>query len=233
MRMWYQCAIQTINSHMKLIMPLCYLAILFSLSANAGDNHVHVEQVGSSTNDVSLTINQFGFDNDVNFTFAHTGNTFSLSQYGSGNSISWVSYWGPGKSWGGDVDGTNNTESVLQYNGATYGRHIWGDDNIVDVYQNGSHTHNIDIHVDDVEHEIWQEGTGSHYSHAYFYGTADGSVSSMMQKGTGSHNSYITLQGTEPTTLNLLQQGSTNQSYTLTQNCYTVGGCSVSITQGN
>ena len=32
---------------------------------------------------------------------------------------------------------------------------------------------------------------------------------------------------------NLLQQGGTNQSYSLTQTCHTVGGCSVSISQGN
>ena len=39
------------------------------------------------------------------------------------------------------------------------------------------------------------------------------------------------LQGTQHTTLNLTQQGSTNQSYTLTQNCYTVGGCTINVTQ--
>jgi len=52
-----------------------------------------------------------------------------------------------------------------------------------------------------------------------------------MQKGSGSHNAQITLQGTYPTILNLLQDSSTNQSYTLTQNCVTAGGCSVSVTQ--
>ena len=33
--------------------------------------------------------------------------------------------------------------------------------------------------------------------------------------------------------LNLTQTGDTNQSYSLTQTCNTVGGCSVSVTQGN
>ena len=47
------------------------------------------------------------------------------------------------------------------------------------------------------------------------------------------HNAQIRLQGTQPTTLNLLQQGSTNQSYNLTQTCYTTGGCTVNVTQGN
>ena len=54
-----------------------------------------------------------------------------------------------------------------------------------------------------------------------------------MQKGSANHNSQIRLQGTEPTTLNLLQQGSTNMSYTITNNCYTVGGCTINVSQGN
>ena len=54
-----------------------------------------------------------------------------------------------------------------------------------------------------------------------------------MQKDTGSHNAQITLTGSQPTTLNLLQQGATNKSYNLTQNCQTVGGCTVSVTQSD
>lgn len=196
------------------------------------DNHIHVEQVGSG-DDVNLSITQIGYGNTVNFSFAHASNSFDLTQNGSGNSISWVSYWGSGKSWGGDIDGTGNDETVIQYDGATYGRHLWGNDNTVDVYQHGSHTLNLDVHADDTNVESWQEGSGSHYSHAYFYGTADGSSVDLMQKGSANHNSQIRLQGTEPTTLNLLQQGATNQSYSITNDCYTVGGCTVNVTQGN
>ena len=211
------------------------LLLLLAMPVFAGpsdDNHVHVEQVGSG-DDLSLNIEQIGYDNFIDFSFAHSGNTFNLEQNGNGNSISWVSYWGSGKSWGGDVDGVDNTESVEQWNGATYGRHIWGDDNTVDVYQSGTHTHNIDIHVDGVDHEISQSGSGSHYAHIYFYQGADDSESTMTQQGTGSHNAQVRLQGTEHTVFTLLQQGSVNQSYSLTQTCYTVGGCTVNISQGN
>ena len=117
------------------------------------DNHVHVEQVGSA-DDVSLTISQIGYGNTVNFSFAHQNNTFNFQQIGSDNSISWVSYWGSGKAWGGDVDGSGNTEAVIQKDGATYGRHIWGNDNDVDVYQDGTHTFNLDIHADDTVVEL-------------------------------------------------------------------------------
>ncbi len=219
---------------MKYIL-ISLISIFITLSVEAGptdDNHIHVEQVNGGDN-LSLTINQLGFGNSIEFSFDHQNNTFNLNQTGSGNSISWVSYWGSGKGWGGDVDGYGNNEAVQQYDGATYGRHIWGNNNDVDVYQNGSHTFNLDIHADDTEVELWQEGSGSHYAHSYFYGSADGSQVDLMQKDGGNHNAQIRLQGTQPTTLNLLQQGSTNQSYNLTQNCYTVGGCTVNVSQGN
>ena len=42
----------------------------------------------------------------------------------------------------------------------------------------------------------------------------------------------MTLTGSSPTTLSLTQQGTIAQTYSLTQNCITMGGCSVSVTQG-
>lgn len=216
------------------IMPwgACIFLAMPLYAGPTDDNHIHVEQVNGG-DDVNLNITQLGYGNEVNFTFAHASNAFNLTQHGSGNYIGWVSYWGSGKSWGGDVDGTGNSETAVQYDGATYGRHIWGNDNTVDVYQHGSHTFNLDIHADDTEVDLWQEGSGSNYAHTYFYGTADGSIVDLMQKGSANHNAQIKLQGTEPTTLNLLQQGSTNQSYSITNTCYTVGGCTVNVTQGN
>ena len=53
------------------------------------------------------------------------------------------------------------------------------------------------------------------------------------QRDNGAHTATITLTGTQPTDLDLLQRGGTTQSYTLSQNCQTVGGCSISVTQGN
>lgn len=203
--------------------------ILIPMLTWADDNHVHVEQVASGTVDIDIT--QIGYDNEINFSLAHGGNTFDLTQTGNGNYIGWVSYWGSGKSWGGDVDGTNNTETVSQTGGATYGRHIWGNSNTVSVTQSGSHTHNIDVHSSQVEHEILQSGSGSHYAQTYFYGTATGSDSTISQTGSGNHNAQVTLQGSYPTTLNLSQSGSTNKTYTLTQNCATTSGCSVTVTQ--
>ncbi len=227
------------NFHLNMVPLYCLIVsaflMLFTYEVYAGptdDNHIHIEQVEGG-DDMSLTATQIGYGNTIEFSFAHASNTFNFLQSGSGNSISWVSYWGPGKTWGGDVDGVSNTEDVIQYNGATYGRHIWGDHNDVDVYQDGTHTHNLDIHVDYVDHDLWQEGSGSHYNQTYFYGTTSNSVTNILQDGSGSHNSQITISGSEPTTLNLQQLGNINQSYTIQQYCVTVGGCTVNVSQGD
>ena len=53
------------------------------------------------------------------------------------------------------------------------------------------------------------------------------------QRDNGAHTATIELTGAYATDLDLLQRGNTTQSYSLTQNCQTVGGCSVSVTQGN
>ena len=151
---------------------LFFLLILISDNLYAGDNHVHIEQV-TSGDDLDLTTNQVGTNNEIRFSIDHNNNTFNLQQYGANNKISWVPYWGSGKSWGGDVDGVSNTLNVEQHDGATYGGHIWGNSNQVDIYQNGTHTHYLDIHVDNVDHDVWQEGSGSHYSHIYYYNTSD------------------------------------------------------------
>ena len=76
-------------------------------------------------------------------------------------------------------------------------------------------------------------GDGDHYSHIYYYNTSDSSNTDVTQKGNADHNAQIVLRGNQPTTLTLLQQGSTNQSYSLTQYCVTTGGCNISVTQGN
>ena len=61
---------------------------------------------------------------------------------------------------------------------------------------------------------------------------SDENVVSIVQKGNNSeHQANVSLYGTYGTTLDLKQQGTTTQTYQLTQYCYTVGGCSVTVTQ--
>ena len=74
-----------------------FLAILFlTMPVFAGDNHVHVEQVGTGADNVSLEIDQAGYGNLIDFTFAHQNNVFNFLQVGANNKISYVPYWGSG-----------------------------------------------------------------------------------------------------------------------------------------
>ena len=52
-----------------------------------------------------------------------------------------------------------------------------------------------------------------------------------LQDGTGEHNATITITGSQPTTLDFTQHSNTTQNYTLSQNCVTVGGCTVTVNQ--
>jgi hypothetical protein len=55
----------------------------------------------------------------------------------------------------------------------------------------------------------------------------------MVQIDNAGHSATVTISGAYSTTFNMLQQGGTAQTYSLTQDCQTSGGCSVSVTQGN
>ena len=260
------------------------LIILISISLSSiayADNSVFIEQITTS-DDTTITVNQDGNDNAVNLTMAHDDNTLDIDQKGNNNTVSWVSYWGSGKSWGGDLDGTNNTLKFEQINTTgsdsnKIGFHIQSNDNNVHVCQGatfasststscsetsseeyGGHTTNLDLHSGGNDIKIGQQtGTGNadHYVQLYTYGgenndifvkqngngnktlnmtvRTDGGEQSIIQKDSGAHTATIDLTGSYHTDLDLKQQGSTNQSYSLTQNCQTSGGCGISLTQGN
>jgi hypothetical protein len=261
---------------------LLTLLLFISLSniALAG-NSVFIEQITTS-DDTTITINQDGQDNSVNLSMAHDDNTLNFNQVGNNNTISWVSYWGSGRSWGGDLDGTNNTLKFEQYNtlgtdSNRIGFHMPGNNNELHVCQGaifssstdttcsgtaaqeyGGHTANLDVHANGNSVKVGQEtGTGNadHYAQIYYYngdnndtfvtqkGNAnktlnmivrtDGGEQEIMQKGDGSHTATIDLTGSYHTDMTLTQQGNTTQSYSLTQNCQTSGGCTVGVTQGN
>ena len=60
---------------------------------------------------------------------------------------------------------------------------------------------------------------------------ANGNEITAVQKNNGAHTATISLTGSQPTDLSLVQSGNQTQTYSLTQNCQTLGGCNVSVTQ--
>jgi|TARA_B110000285_G_scaffold146179_1_gene163169 hypothetical protein len=260
-------------------LSIILLSISLSSIGHAG-NSVFIEQITTS-DDTTITVNQDGNNNAVNLSMAHDDNTLDIDQKGNNNTVSWTSTWGSGKSWGGDLDGTNNNIKTEQNNTTgsdsnKVGFHIQSNDNNVNLCQGatfasststscsgtsseyGGHTINIDLHSGGNDIKIGQQtGTGNadHYVQLYTYGgennntfvtqegdgnktlnmtiRTDGGEQELMQKGDGAHAATIDLTGSYHTDLDLVQQGSTNQSYSLTQDCQTSVGCGVSVTQGN
>jgi len=260
---------------------LLTLLISISLSSTAlAGNSVFIDQIGTST-DSTITVDIDGNNNSVNLTMEGTNNELDITQEGNNNTVSWISYWGSGESWGGDLDGNNNTIKTEQYNTTgtdanRVGMHIQSNNNMVSVGQgctydgqsdtscsgsiseHGGHTTNLDLHSGNNNIRVGQSSgsvDASHYAQIYMYGgeyntmfvkqdgsgnktlnmtvRTDGGTQSVIQKDIGAHTATIDLTGSYHTDLNLIQQGSTNQSYSLTQNCLTSGGCTVGIIQGN
>ena len=265
--------------NVAIVLCICIAILGFSF-ANAGDNHIHIDQVNDGDN-FDLSIDQIGYNNKVDFSFNHSNNTIDLLQYGNDNYFGYTDTWGSGYSWGGDIDGVGNNIEVRQKCSTTacndndFQLHVWGDNNDV-VFGQGYENNNsltpnwnydgtepggnfvrLDIHGDNNEFKGSQKHDSSSITHdiiANIYGDDndvyvrqmqngnkdltltiynDDNEVTINQKNNGAHNATITLNGTQPTDLSLSQVGNTTQNYTLSQNCITAGGCSVSVTQGN
>jgi len=114
-----------------------------------------------------------------------------------------------------DVLGNNatiNVKQIVDY-GKTASVDIDANNVTVDIYQNGHGKHTINLDVDNA---------GSTFDLDQGY-----------NPGTSGHSMNIATSGDYASTVTVDQQSNTQQTYTLTQNCQTVGGCSVSVTQGN
>jgi hypothetical protein len=243
------------------------------------NNEIYITQVGTSNN-FTLDVTQDGDDNVVQLSVSHDNNTIDIDQTGNKNTISWISYWGSGQGWGGDLDGSGNSLKFEQYNTTgsetnVIGFHINTNDNNVHICQGktfvdtndstceasataeyGGHTVNIDLHSGNTDLKGSQEtGTGNanHNARIYTYGgdnndiffkqkgngnktlfftvRTDNGEQSMVQKGDGVHTATIDLTGAYTTDLDLTQNSNSNQSYTLTNNCQTSSGCSVTVLQ--
>ena len=252
--------------------------ILLCLNVYAS-NEIYITQVGTS-NSFTLDILQDGDDNLVQISVSHDSNNLDFDQIGNNNTISWVSYWGTGVGWGGDLDGSSNTIKLEQYNTTgtdenKIGFHILSSNNTINLCQGktfvdendttcensataeyGGHTIDLDIHSGNTDLKGSQEtGTGNadHYARIYTYGgdnndiffkqkgngnktlyftvRTDNGEQSMVQKGDGVHTATIDLTGAYTTDLDLTQNSNSNQSYTLTNNCQTSSGCSVTVLQ--
>lgn len=213
------------------------------------DNEITIDQTGGDN--FNLTINQFGSNNVVKmydpYSYVNGADmTLTLIQQNETTTNNVIELWhldGSGNTirWGQGVAWDNATSSTYSYDGEEGGGHyaridIHGDYNHLQGHQTNQgstsgHTFNSLIFSNNNDIWIRQQQDGAKTIDLTTY--SDGNDITLTQKGNGAnHTANITLSGSESTILNLLQQGTTTQTYSLSVDCYTVGGCSTTVTQG-
>ena len=232
---------------MKRIFWLLMLGITYSLATLADDNEITIKQDGD---DFELDIIQIGYDNIIKQWTASEGisgddNTIIIKQSrdrGTGtepNVLEIRRVWGDRntlKLAQGYHIGTNGNFS---HDGSEYGDtfahiNITGDDNNVKMTQrtnSSSSGHEYWLHLEGDNNDIYtvQREGGSQYINLDIYN--DDNNIDLIQKMAGDHYMSVILRGTEPTTIGVIQSSNQNQSYSITNYCYTTGGCSINVTQ--
>ena len=137
-----------------------------------------------------------------------------------------------------NVDGNLNDVSVIQRNNTTYAEghfvelDVIGNSNIINFKQISDYGKDIFANITGNSNSltILQNDNSRHFADITL--TGDGHSVNLTQSGTGAHRATIDLTyGSASSTLNLNQLGSTSQSFSLEQTCYTAGGCSTTLTQ--
>lgn len=224
-------------------------SLIFNVT-QIGYNNDTIFTIGGSSN--SVLIKQEGNNNEISFVdywgsgeawggdLDGNSNTLHFEQYGTGskNDIGFhisgnsnAVRWGQGNELSNSSDTT--FDSVSDDGGHKLNLDVHGSDNILTGYQKsttgGDHTATVYFYSSDGTAWIKQQGSGDKTLSLRM--NNDDNVVESNQKGSGSHVTSIILGGSYGTNLTLLQNGSTTQTYNLTQNCVTAGGCTLTMTQ--
>ena len=172
--------------------------------------------------------------------FSITGNTNNITLWQARNPTTGLQ---DGQESGGhyiglNINGSTNTLSLKQSNdgGSSSGHFAYvdvtGNNNSGTLKQtgNGEKTFFGIIAGNTNVFDITQQGSGSYFDLAL---TGNGHSVTANQKDAGSHKATVNLTNNGgASTVTLIQQGSTAQNINITQQCATLSGCSVSVTQG-
>ena len=112
-----------------------------------------------------------------------------------------------------DIDGSRNTYKGSQRSHNWQSDHtkyitVNGDDNDIFTRQRGNDDKTITLTVNNDDNEV-----------------------TLTQRDSAEHTATVTLDGSYGTDLTLLQKTSSAKTYSLSQNCQTSGGCTISVTQ--
>ena len=177
---------------------------------------------------VQAFVNRTTADSKVNIEQLGTQNEVDVNQSGTRNN--YVNYYGNGLSNTVDIAQTGNASTQANY----VDLRVVGNFNTVNLQQTstgGAKGAFVNVQDNNNILTLKQQGSGSHYAEVNLSGgnkTVD-----VLQEGTAGHMASVTLTGPQPSSLNLIQSGTTQQYYSITNNCTTVGGCApISVTQG-
>ena len=225
-------------------------SLLLSSYVKAADNEITIDQSGDN---FDLNISQKGYSNvikrwrswDEGITGAN--NTLDIRQHkthggssdqnvmeirqinGTGNTLKLAQGWQIGTNGNFSIDNQEYGDTFAHIN-------ITGDYNDVMMTQrtnSSSSGHQYWLHVEGDNNDIYtvQREGGSQYINLDIYN--DGNDVDLRQTNAGDHYMSVILRGTQPTDISVIQNGWNNKSYSITNYCYTTGGCSISVTQGN
>jgi len=173
------------------------------INRTTADSQVYIEQIGTQN---TVTVNQSGTRNNyVDYYGNGLSNTVNITQ--SGNISTQANYV--------DLRVVGNFNSVNLQQTSTGG--------VKGAFVNVQDNNNTLI--------LKQQDGGSHYAEVNLSGS--NRTVDILQRGSASHMASVTLTGPQPSSLNLIQAGSTQQYYSITNNCTTSGGCApITVTQG-
>lgn len=228
------------------------------ISADGSSPNITVEQIGSYNTIQGLsgagtyaTVN--GFGNTVNIKQGDTLSGKNLIEMGIQGNGNVVNISQARNTTTGAVDGAESGGHIIRLsvtgNSATYNLRQGNDGGpnsghfLNFTLNGGGGTHNVtqanngeklafvNISGSFNSETIVQSGTGNHFLDLSLTGNSNSA--NITQTGSGSHKATINLVNAGgPSSATIIQQGSTNQVYSITQQCANLSGCSVSITQG-
>ena len=181
----------------------------------------------TNTAKVQAFINRTTADSQVHIEQIGTQNVVEVNQ--SGTKQNYVNYYGNGLS--NEINITQSGNATTQVNYVDL--RVVGNFNSVNLQQTstaGAKGIFADVSGNNNSLLVQQKDGGSHYAEVTLSG-GNKNVD-ILQQGSASHMAKVNLSGT-PTDLSLTQSGSTQNYYSITHNCTTVGGCAkITVTQG-
>lgn len=237
-----------------LVLGYLLLGMIILLAPNAtADNEVNLEQTGSNLN---LNITQAGAKNTIGMLDGQsyinaTSLSIHINQFQNAtnideNEILIDELSGTSNSLrigqGADLDDSSDTSfgnDGWEGGGHYFELDLYGNNNNIAGYQknNGNGAHTMNMHIAGSSNDVWwfQKQDGDKTINLTIY-NSDNDVS-ITQRGNGdTHTANITLDGLYGTDFSLDQKGMNPNGgylYNISQDCVTVGGCTISVTQGD